>query len=80
MDKFKTDAKGSNKENEIPNIVYTIEEKEIKKMQVDHNLFVRVLQGADDMYIDIRKFYKGYPTKQGVKFKYCIFEKIKEFL
>lgn len=71
--------KENDKENE-PNIVFSIEEKELKKIQVDHNVFLRVLQGADDMYVDIRKYYKGYPTKQGIKFKYCIYNKIKELL
>ena len=78
MNKFKKDVDVSNKENEVPNVVYTIEEKEVKKMQIDHNLFVRVLQSPDDMYLDIRKYYKGYPTKQGIKFRYSIFEKLKE--
>ena len=76
MNKFKKDE--SNKENEGPIVVYTIEEKELKKMQIDNNLYVRVLQGPDDTYIDIRKYYKGYPTKQGIKFRYNVFEKIKE--
>ena len=68
-----------NKENIKPQLTQIIEEVPLLKFEVDKNVFLRVIQ-ADDLYIDIRKFYKGFPTKQGARFKMSIYNQIKDQL
>lgn len=58
-------------------IGYVIEDNVLQKFEVDKNVFLRIIQ-ADDLYIDLRKFYKGFPTKQGVRFKMSIYDQIKD--
>ena len=49
----------------------------LEKFEVDKNVFLRIIQ-ADDLYIDVRKFYKGFPTRQGIRFKMSIYNQIKD--
>lgn len=62
-----------------PKITYVMEDNVLEKIEVDKNVFLRLIQ-ADDLYIDVRKFYKGFPTKQGVRFKFATYEEIKNVL
>lgn len=63
-----------------PVVVYRVEEAEIKKVEIEKNIFLRIIQTSDDKYIDIRKYYKGYPTKKGIRFKTKIFNLIKKII
>lgn len=63
-----------------PIVVYKVEEAEIKKVEIEKNMFLRIIQTSDDKYIDIRKYYKGYPTKKGIRFKTKIFNLIKKII
>lgn len=63
-----------------PKVVYTVEETELKKVEVAPNIYLRVINTSEDTYIDIRKYYKGYPTKKGIRFKQKVFNIIKDIL
>ena len=63
-----------------PKVVYSVEEVELKKIEVDKNIILRVILANDDTYIDIRKYYKGYPTKKGIRFKRKIYDSIKKII
>lgn len=76
----KTPEKRKRKSNKSPKMVYNIEEEELKKIEVDKNIYLRILRYLDDIYIDIRKFYKNFPTKQGIRFKLNVYNKIKDLL
>ena len=56
------------------------DEKELLKVEIDKNLVLRVIEFADKKMVDIRKYYKGFPTKRGVRFNYDIFETIKKIM
>ena len=78
---------GMEKEKEIKNTllgkkyVYKIEdEKELQKVEIDKNIVLRVLEIGDKKLIDIRRYYKGFPTKRGIRFEYKVFETLKEIL
>lgn len=66
--------------NKTPKIVYHVEEEEIRKVEVDKNVYLRILRYQDDVYFDLRKFYKGFPTKQGIRFRLSVYNKIKDLL
>lgn len=63
-----------------PKVVYTIEETELRKIEVSPNIFLRVIKTSENTYVDIRKYYKGYPTKRGIRFKLDVFDSIKDIL
>ena len=63
-----------------PKVIYSVEEVELKKIEVDKNIILRVIAANDDTYIDIRKYYKGYPTKKGIRFKRKIYDSIKKII
>jgi len=56
------------------------DEKELLKVEIDKNLVLRVLELPDKKMVDIRKYYKGFPTKRGVRFSYDVFETIKKIM
>lgn len=66
--------------NKAPKIVYHVEEEELKKVEVDKNIYLRIIKYLDDLYFDLRKYYKGFPTKQGIRFKLEVYNKIKDLL
>lgn len=64
-----------------PKIVQKLEESEIYKTEVSKNVFLRVLiDENNEKMIDIRRYYKGFPTKQGIRFNFNVFNFIKEQL
>ena len=61
--------------------VYKIEdEQELQKLEIDKNIVLRVLNVADKKMIDIRRYYKGYPTKKGIRFSYETYNMIKKLV
>lgn len=58
----------------------TFSETILKQINIDKNLVLRVIENANGKFIDIRRFYKNYPTKNGVMFSYSVFEKLKNLL
>lgn len=61
--------------------VYKIEdEKELQKVEIDKNIILRVIENNDKKMIDIRRYYKGFPTKRGIRFDYKVFNTLKEIL
>lgn len=61
--------------------VYKIEdEKELIKVELEKNLVLRIIEFNGKKMIDIRKYYKGYPTKKGVRFEYGTYETLKKII
>ena len=64
-----------------PKVVYKFEDQELLKAEIENNIFLRiVMQNDSKMYIDIRKFYKGYPTKKGIRINLKTYKTIKNIL
>ena len=47
---------------------------DVGKVEIDKNIVLRVLEIGDKKLIDIRRYYKGFPTKRGIRFEYKVFE------
>ena len=60
--------------------VFAIEEKELKKIELDKNIFLRILYIHGRSMVDIRKYYKGYPTKKGIRFSLETYRNIKDLI
>lgn len=71
---------GSDETKIKPKYVYTIEDEEIKKIELEKDIVLRMIKNENNIYVDIRKFYKGYPTKKGIRITKQIFDSIKEIL
>lgn len=56
------------------------DEKELQKIEIDKNLVLRVIEFGGKKLIDIRRYYKGFPTKRGVRFNYEVFETLKKII
>lgn len=76
-----------NKENKSENqfigkkYIYKIEdEKELQKIEIDKNIVLRVIEIGDRKMIDLRRYYKGFPTKRGIRFDYKIFKTLKDII
>lgn len=62
----------------VPN--YEINEKIILTIAVDKNHIFRVLDDINGRYVDIRKFYKGFPTKNGIKIPLTIYNEVNKII
>ena len=60
---------------------YKIEdETELKKVELDKNIVMRIIDFNGKKLVDLRKYYKGFPTKRGVRFDYDAFETLIEII
>lgn len=58
----------------------TFKETELKRIELpdQKGIVVRYLEVEGKTYVDIRKFYKGYPTKKGIRMTLASFNSLKE--
>ena len=55
-------------------------EKELEKIELKDNIVIRLLEKDNIKYIDLCKFYKGYPTKKKFRIDYNLFKQINNYL
>ena len=41
---------------------YKLIDEELKKVELEKNIILRLLKSDGKLYIDLRKYYKNYPT------------------
>ena len=41
---------------------YKLIDEELKKIELEKNIILRLLKSDGKLYIDLRKYYKNYPT------------------
>lgn len=46
---------------------YDLVDDELKTVTLDNNLVVKLLANNKGVFVDFRKYYKGYPTKKGIR-------------
>ena len=61
---------------QVPENNFSVNEILLLTIEVDKNLMLRVIDNVYGRFVDIRKFYKGFPTKNGVKIPLSLFDKI----
>lgn len=80
FENIEVENRDPNIENQKVRTVYIIEDTVLKKINLDKNLVLRLIENANGKFIDIRRFYKDYPTKKGVRFSYAAFKKLLDFV
>lgn len=65
---------------DIKQSTYTLEDKEIKRVNLDGDIVVRLLTNNLGAFVDVRKYYKGYPTKKGIRIYVNNYIKINDLL
>ena len=46
---------------------YDLIDDEIKTFTLDNDLVVKLISNNKGVFVDFRKYYKGYPTKKGIR-------------
>lgn len=61
-------------------IVYKDIEEELKRIEIEKNIYARVLKINGELMLDIRRFYREFPTKKGVRISMDSFNNVKTLL
>ena len=59
---------------------YKLIDEELKKVELEKNIILRLLKSDGKLYIDLRKYYKNYPTKRGIRILYDVFMETIKYL
>ena len=59
---------------------YKLIDEELKKVELEKNIILRLLKSDGKLYIDLRKYYKNYPTKRGIRIPYEVFMETVKYL
>lgn len=46
---------------------YDLNDKELKVIHISDDVTARLIANDNGYFVDIRKYYKGYPTKKGIR-------------
>jgi hypothetical protein len=58
---------------------------ELLRVEMDKGIYGRLLKNqiSGEYYMDLRRFYKTYPTKKGIRLKYnvfrCLYDKVNSY-
>jgi hypothetical protein len=74
--KLEKETQENNSNNEKTKYIYSLPEEELKKIALDKGMFVRLLKIDGKEYVDLRRYYKNYPTKKGIRLPYSTFKVI----
>ena len=58
-------------------LVYKDTEEELKRIEIDKNIYLRLLKIGGEEMVDIRRFYREFPTKKGIRITLETFNNIK---
>ena len=81
-DNFSFDEKslGKKTKREEISIIKMEDEIELKRIEINKNLYVRLLESNGELVVDFCKFYKGFPTKKNIRINLNKFKKLNDIL
>lgn len=59
---------------------YDLNDSEIKIVKLDNDLIARLITNNKGVFVDFRRYYKGFPTRRGIRLSASIFTKISKIL
>lgn len=60
--------------------VYDLVDEILKTITLERDIIVRLISNNNGLYIDFRKYFKGYPTKKGIRVYAAKFKEIYDLL
>lgn len=57
---------------------YDLVDDEIKTIILDNDITVKLISNNKGVFVDFRKYYKGYPTKKGIRILASKFARVAE--
>ena len=70
---LRTDIKTIEKKNKN---TYDLVDDELKVITLDNDLVVKLIANNKGVFVDFRKYYKGYPTKKGIRILATKFQEV----
>lgn len=64
----------------LEEVTMVVKPKILKDIEIEKNIHLLIIEEFGEIFIDIRKFYQGRPTKHGMKIRMSIFNKIKDLI
>ena len=55
---------------------YDLVDDELKVITLDNDLVVKLIANNKGVFVDFRKYYKGYPTKKGIRILATKFQEV----
>ena len=55
---------------------YDLIDDELKVITLDNDLVVKLIANNKGVFVDFRKYYKGYPTKKGIRILATKFQEV----
>jgi len=55
---------------------YDLIDDELKVVTLDNDLVVKLIANNKGVFVDFRKYYKGYPTKKGIRILATKFQEV----
>ena len=46
---------------------YDLNDEELKVITLDNDIVIKLISNNRGVFVDVRKYYKGYPTKKGIR-------------
>jgi hypothetical protein len=59
---------------------YDLIDDEIRKITLDGDIVVKLISNNKGVFVDFRKYYKGYPTKKGIRIAATKFKEVFKIL
>ena len=60
--------------------MYDLEDEEMTKITLDNDIVVKLIANNKGIFVDVRKYYKGYPTKKGIRIIASKFTEVSKML
>lgn len=59
---------------------YDLSDNEIKVINIDGDIVIKLISNNKGVFVDLRKYYKGYPTKKGIRIYARTYQEISQIL
>ena len=59
---------------------YDLVDDELKVVTLDNDIVVKLIANNKGIFVDFRKYYKGYPTKKGIRILATKFQSVADLL
>jgi hypothetical protein len=61
-------------------VTLSMPENILKQMDIDEQVIARIISYNSKLYVDIRKFWRNFPTKKGIRISLDNFVRLSDFI